>query len=59
MQEGFREWYIGFVLIWGYCTDGGRWTRHHVHNAHNVSSTAEEKAPPGDDLHGFIIWKIY
>jgi hypothetical protein len=24
-----------------------RWTRHHVHNAHHVSSTAEEKAPPG------------
>jgi hypothetical protein len=24
-----------------------RWTRHHLHNAHHVSSTAEEKAPPG------------
>jgi hypothetical protein len=24
-----------------------RWTRHHVHNAHHISSSEEEKAPPG------------
>jgi hypothetical protein len=24
-----------------------RWTRHHVHHAHHVSSSEEEKAPPG------------
>jgi hypothetical protein len=24
-----------------------RWTRHHVHIAHHVSSSEEEKAPPG------------